>query len=168
MKTRDYAIPGSVVDYTLIPGMKDSSLTNNFVDQVATFKADLAKMDMRNLPAPESVYIVEFGINDINLSLDSFSASEASMIVDRYGSLIEDVLHPPPFLPLVYPHLLTSTIPALHHRRHDYNLPRRPPPGPLPPCHLQRLPTNLLLAQRRCVFQRRPHGQSRSARRRTW
>ena len=88
LTTKDYAIPGSAVDFEIIPNGKVDNSTDDFVHQLANYKKDFAKA-----PA-DSVFAVFFGINDINFSDNQWDAPETSTVMNKYSDLLEEVRTP--------------------------------------------------------------------------
>ncbi len=66
--------------------------TNSFVFQVDTYVADVKKGLFPNLSAKDSLYHMEFGINDINTAGAKYSSLESS-IFDKYQSTFERVCY---------------------------------------------------------------------------
>ena len=86
--TKDYAIAGATVDWTLIPNSNKSNETSDLSHQSTRFVNELGG---ERLWANESVYITQFGINDIGNSIDKWSDIETSNVIGLYGNLLERV-----------------------------------------------------------------------------
>lgn len=92
IKTKEYAIPGSPVTWSVLDPKDPSSHGNSFEIQVNTYLGDFKNNLFPGWSAANTLYHTEFGINDINTAGSDYASLEAQ-IFEKYSSLFDTVCH---------------------------------------------------------------------------